>query len=70
MRSDQGGKAQSRFTPPPVLAPIFPASEQHWLLNHISPEEAFFPVKKKTGHAMRFISAGGKKEQLDTTCWR
>lgn len=67
MRGDQGGEERSIITPPP--APITPASTLQGLLNHIWSEESFL-FKKKTGHAMRFISVGGKKEKLDKTCWR
>lgn len=68
MRSDQGGEAQGTLTPPP--APITPASSQQEFLKHIESEEALLLKKTTTGHAMRFVSVGAKKGQVDETCWR
>lgn len=70
MRSDQGGNAYSTITPPPPPAPITPASaRQGFFKSHLIRGNTFF-LSDKTGHAMRFVSAGGKTRKLDKTCWR
>lgn len=74
MRSSDQREVKSRadFTPPPPAHSTPASSTLQGLSENTSEAEqsVFFLFQKKAGHEMRFISAGGKKEKLDPTCWR